>query len=235
MMIQCAVLLLLPLLGQCALVCSPTDCAELWRSCSSISGVQTIYPNGADSAVTVYCDMGCENDTKGGWTVFQRRLDGTVTFFRSWEEYKKGFGFACGEYWLGLDFLHQLTRNKAYELRVDMEDFEGNRAFARYSSFSVASEEEGYKLTVSGFTNGGAGDSLSYHNGQKFSTFDKDHKDCANTYLGGHWYNGCHYSNPNGIYAHGPTKLFAIGVNWLSFKGHYYSLKSFTMKIRPLA
>ena len=39
-----------------------------------------------------------------------------------------------------------------------MEDFEDNRVFARHSSFAVGSEEEGYKLTVGGFTNGGAGE-----------------------------------------------------------------------------
>ncbi|XP_062400046.1 microfibril-associated glycoprotein 4-like [Sardina pilchardus] len=232
----CLVLLLLLLLVSLAGLHYPTDCADLYAS-GVVSGVYTIYPDGNHSAVRVYCDMGSQNEEgEGGWTVFQRRMDGSVTFYRSWNQYKEGFGNVSGEYWLGLQVLHQLTTSKTCELKVDMEDFEGNRVFARYSNFSVASEEEGYKLTVSGFTDGGAGDSLSYHNGQHFSTYDTDHPgNCAQTYLGAHWYNNCHFSNPNGVYAHGPTTLFAIGVNWRSFREYHYSLKSFTMKIKPLA
>ncbi|XP_076143662.1 microfibril-associated glycoprotein 4-like [Alosa pseudoharengus] len=238
------VLLLLPLLGQCDLH-YPINCAALHAS-GVVSGVYTIYPDGVNSAVGVYCDMGCHNSEEravttdeGGWTVFQRRMDGSVNFYRPWNQYKEGFGNTSGEYWLGLQSLHQLTRNKPHELRVDMEDFEGNRVFARYSSFSVASEEHGYKLTVSGFTNGGAGDSLTRHNGKKFSTFDKDQDlsddNCASKYLGGYWYDDCHVSNPNGAYLWGPTDHYAISVNWHAFKGYHYSLKFITMKIRHVA
>ncbi|XP_062398867.1 microfibril-associated glycoprotein 4-like [Sardina pilchardus] len=239
--IQCVVLLLLPLLGRCDLQCDHhlTDCADLHPS-GVVSGVYTIYPN--HSAVRVYCDMGSQDneEDEGGWTVFQRRMDGSVNFYRPWIQYKEGFGNLSSEYWLGLQSLHQLTNNKAYELRVDMEDFEGNRVFARYSNFSVASEEEGYKLTVSGFTNGGAGDSLTYHSGSKFSTFDKDQdsfstKNCASSFLGGYWYHQCHASNPNGAYLWGYTKHEGLSVNWHAFKGYRYSLKFFTMKIKPVA
>ncbi|XP_031418077.2 microfibril-associated glycoprotein 4-like, partial [Clupea harengus] len=237
--IQCVVVLLLPWLGQCSLQ-YPTDCADLLSSGSRVSGVYTIYPDGVRTGVQVYCDMGCQ-DTKeeGGWTVFQRRVDGTVNFIRPWNQYKDGFGNASSEYWLGLESQHQLTTNREHELRVDMEDFEDNRVFARYSSFAVGSEIEGYKLTVGGFNNGGAGDSLAYHNGQKFTTFDKDQDshsgNCADTFFGGYWYDECHVSNPNGLYLWGNTSHSAVGVNWRAFKGYHYSLKSITMKIRPVA
>ena len=83
------------------------------------------------------------------------------------------------------------------------------------------------------------GDSLTHHNGQKFTTFDKDQDsnpgNCANIYFGGYWYASCHVSNPNGLYLWGPTSHYAVGVNWYAFKGYYYSLKSITMKIRPVA
>ncbi|KAL0202297.1 hypothetical protein M9458_000315, partial [Cirrhinus mrigala] len=70
--------------------------------------------------------------------------------------------------------MYQRTRKNKYMLRVDLEDFTGRKGFALYSSFSVDCETDGYKLHISGFKDGGAGDSLFVHNGQKFSTFDKD-------------------------------------------------------------
>eukprot|EP00064_Thunnus_orientalis_P025174 superscaffoldBa00012073_g25510 len=179
-------------------------------------------------------------DSVGGrWTVFQRRMDGSVNFYRPWDHYKKGFGIAAGEYWLGLENLFHLTRRKKVELLVDMEDFSGKKVFARYSSFSIESEFYGYRLHVSGFKNGGAGDSLSYHNKQKFSTFDRDQdpdsRDCAKLHLGAFWFNRCHYSNPNGIYrleADGTVKY--VGVEWQTWKGYNRSLKTISMKIRPV-
>lgn len=53
--------------------------------------------------------------------------------------------------------MHLLTQAKDYELRVDMEDFEGNSAFAQYGLFSVGPEAEGYKLKLGSFTKGTAG------------------------------------------------------------------------------
>lgn len=44
-----------------------------------------------------------------------------------------------------------------------MEDFEGKKAYALYESFSVGSEADGYKLQVSGFVNGGAGETNYRH------------------------------------------------------------------------
>ncbi|CAK6982475.1 microfibril-associated glycoprotein 4-like [Scomber scombrus] len=176
----------------------------------------------------------------GGWTVFQRRMDGSVNFYRPWDHYKKGFGSAAGEYWLGLESLFHLTLRKKFELLVDMEDFSGNKVFARYSSFSIDPESHGYRLNVSGFTNGGAGDSLSGHNGQKFSTFDKDQDsssyNCARQYLGAFWYHyGCHTTNPNGVYRWGAdATIHGVGVEWSLWKDYNYSLKTFSMKIRPV-
>ncbi|XP_028424555.1 microfibril-associated glycoprotein 4-like [Perca flavescens] len=180
--------------------------------------------------------MGSEG---GRWTVFQRRMDGTVNFYRGWDQYKTGFGIAAGEYWLGLESLYHLTLRKRYELLVDMEDFEGNKVFAHYSSFSIDPEYYGYTLHVSGFTDGGAGDSLIVHNGMKFTTFDKDldtyGENCARLKLGAFWYYHCHHANPNGVYRWGAdSTLTHVGVEWNHWKGRNYSLKTISMKIRPV-
>ncbi|XP_028424413.1 microfibril-associated glycoprotein 4 [Perca flavescens] len=231
-------LLLAPLLTSCYPLVLPLDCSDIHDNDNSRpSGVYTIYPIGPTSAVQVYCDM----ESQGGhWTVFQRRLDGTVNFYRGWDQYKTGFGIAAGEYWLGLESLYHLTQRKRYELLVDMEDFEGNKTFACYSSFSIDAESSGYTLHVSGFTNGGAGDSLSYHNGQKFSTFDRDQdssdtRNCARSNLGAFWYKSCYSTNPNGVYRWGnDSSLSSVGVDWVQWKGRNYSLKTISMKIRPV-
>ncbi|XP_071241403.1 microfibril-associated glycoprotein 4-like isoform X2 [Salvelinus alpinus] len=169
--------------------------------------------------------------------VIQKRKDGTVNFYRGWDQYRSGFGQASGEYWLGLENIHLLTQRKKYELRVDLEDFEGAKVHVQYSSFSVDSEHEGYKLHFSGFKDGGAGKSMDEHNGQKFSTFDKDQdthvSNCAKSYLGGWWYGECHSVNANGVYLWGDS-IYGIGINWVTWKGYKYSLKAIAMKIRPV-
>ena len=58
--------------------------------------------------------------------------------------------------------MHLLTQAKNYELRVDMEDFDGQKVFAHYSSFSVGSETEGYQLNLGSFTKGAAGGILFF-------------------------------------------------------------------------
>uniref|UniRef100_A0A8C6UHQ1 Microfibril associated protein 4 n=1 Tax=Neogobius melanostomus TaxID=47308 RepID=A0A8C6UHQ1_9GOBI len=227
-------LFLAPLLSCCRAEAKPVDCSDVFQqNPSSASGVYTIFPFSERFSVQVYCDR----ETDGGdWTVIQRRMDGTVNFYRGWDQYVAGFGDAEGEYWLGLEFIHKITAKRAQELLVEMEDFEGNKASARYSSFSVGGECDGYKLTVSGFTDRGAGDSLTHHSGMKFSTFDKDQDgsplNCAQVYYGGWWYSNCHWTNPNGLYAWGAS-TYGIGINWQTWKGFKYSLKSLTMKIRP--
>ncbi|XP_068585293.1 microfibril-associated glycoprotein 4-like isoform X1 [Cebidichthys violaceus] len=235
--VSVVLLLLAPLLISCYDLIQPLDCSDIHQQDKRRpSGVYTIHPAGEKSAVEVYCDMESEG---GRWTVIQRRMDGSLNFYRPWDQYKFGFGNTSGEYWLGLDHIHYLTQKQKYELLVDMEDFNWKKVFARYSVFSVGAECDGFVLKVSGFTNGGAGDSLSYHNGQKFSTFDKDQdkdvKNCARRYLGAFWYKNCHQANPNGVYRWGAdSTLYAVGVSWYHWKGHDYSLKTISMKIRPV-
>ncbi|XP_037731468.1 techylectin-5B-like [Drosophila subpulchrella] len=75
----------------------------------------------------VYCD---QQTTDGGWTVIQRRDDfgeSRENFNRDWSDYKNGFGEPNKDFWLGNENIYMLTNNDEYSLRVDLEDFEGNK------------------------------------------------------------------------------------------------------------
>ena len=119
------------------------SCAELYKAGKRISGVYTIDPDNAE-AFDVFCD---QTTAGGGWTVFQKRLDGSVDFYRGWDDYKRGFGNLNGEFWLGLDKIHRLTKQRS-RLRVDLEDTTGKTAYAEYDFFGVASENSKYKLSL---------------------------------------------------------------------------------------
>ncbi|XP_062578160.1 ficolin-1-like, partial [Saccostrea cucullata] len=86
----------------------------------------------------------------GGWTVIQKRQDGSTNFYRTWNEYKAGFGDPSKNYWIGNDALHLLTKNRKHELRLDLQRFNGQKGYAKYSSFAVGDEGSKYKLSVSG-------------------------------------------------------------------------------------
>eukprot|EP00794_Sanderia_malayensis_P006932 gene6932-7711_t len=206
-------------------------CSELFKNGYRKNGVYFIRPD-EGQPFNVYCDM--ETDDKG-WTVIQRRMDGSQDFYLNWDDYKKGFGNLRKEFWLGNDLIHRLTKQKNTMIRFDLEDTQGNKAFAEYSSFSIDSEASKYRLHVAGYK-GTAGDSFQLHNGHAFSTKDRDNDvsgaSCATNYHGAWWYEKCHLSNLNGKYLNGNHKSFANGVNWYHWKRHYYSLKKTEMKIR---
>uniref|UniRef100_A0A8C2SMW3 Fibrinogen C-terminal domain-containing protein n=1 Tax=Capra hircus TaxID=9925 RepID=A0A8C2SMW3_CAPHI len=223
----------------CANGSRPRDCLDVLLSGQQEDGVYSVFPTHDPAGFQVYCDMRTDG---GGWTVFQRREDGSVNFFRGWEAYRDGFGKLTGEHWLGLKRIHALTTQAAYELHVDLEDFDNGTAYAHYGSFgvglfSVDPEEDGYPLTVADYS-GTAGDSLLKHSGMKFTTKDRDsdhsENNCAAFYRGAWWYRNCHTSNLNGQYLRGAHASYADGVEWSSWTGWQYSLKFSEMKIRPV-
>lgn len=212
------------------------DCSEILRNIprtQNHDGVYTIYPDHLN-AKEVYCDMTTDG---GGWTVIQKRVDGSTDFYRTWREYKEGFGNAHHNYWIGNDVIHQLTKIKPQKLRVDLQKFSGVKGHGKYSSFAISDENDKYKLTVSGFNGGKIGNSLDgVHNGMKFTTKDQDNDlrkngNCAHQYFGGWWYNNGYNSNLNGKYA----KSAVSGVMYNTWGGfnHLTALKSTQMMIRP--
>nr|XP_031290849.1 tenascin-X isoform X3 [Camelus dromedarius] len=208
----------------------PRDCGEEMQNGVSTSRTTTIFLNGnRERPLNVFCDM--ETDG-GGWLVFQRRMDGKTDFWRDWEDYAHGFGNLSGEFWLGNEALHSLTKAGDYSLRVDLRD--GDEAvFAQYDSFQVDSAAEYYRLHLDGY-HGTAGDSMSYHSGSVFSARDRDPNNllisCAVSYRGAWWYRNCHYANLNGLYG---STVDHQGVSWYYWKGFDFSIPFTEMKLRP--
>ncbi|EDS31757.1 fibrinogen and fibronectin [Culex quinquefasciatus] len=118
--------------------------------------------------------------------------------YKNWTEYKNGFGDLNGEFWLGLDKIHVLTKTKVRELLIQVVDFAGNVYHSKYGAFAVGSEDEKFDLKSSlVYQSGNMGDSLTQHKGRKFTTYDSDNDaygpgNCAGMYHGAWWYNQCH-------------------------------------------
>ncbi|CAF1071706.1 unnamed protein product [Adineta steineri] len=217
----------------------PIDCAAIYRKqeredLDITSGVYKIYPE--DSvAFKVFCDM--ETDG-GGWTVIQRRgeFPRQEDFYRDWKDYKNGFGNGTREFWLGNDKIYTLTNQDKYDLRFDLEDYDGIKRFALYSGFRIGDESTNYRMTYDAFLKGDAGDSLAGQSGMQFTTKDRDNDlstrygNCAQTFKGAWWHKDCHFTNPNG---ERKNNNYGEGLNWYTWHGYYYSLKKIEMKIRP--
>ncbi|KXJ05875.1 Techylectin-5B [Exaiptasia diaphana] len=204
----------------------PSSCSDASHCGCKTSGVYTFKDN-----LKLFCD---QETNGGGWTVIQRRQDGSQDFYLGWQDYKVGFGSLTGEFWLGLDKIHQLTQQSRHSLRVDLED----TVFAEYDNFAVSDESSLYKLTIGNYK-GNAGDSLAEHNNQFFSTKDRDNDsnptdNCAQTFKGAWWHSRCYKSSLNGLYLNGTTTEFAKGIVWYAWKGYLYSAKRAEMKIRPI-
>ncbi|XP_059204851.1 angiopoietin-related protein 6 [Centropristis striata] len=212
------------------------DCQHVLESGETTSGIYLLRPQSANRLLQAWCE---QSRAQGGWTVIQRRQDGSVNFFRTWEQYKQGFGNLDGEYWLGLEHLYWLTKQAQYKLRVAMEDWQGRQVFAEYDSFHLEPESDWYRLRL-GQYQGNAGDSLSWHNNKAFTTLDRD-KDsytgnCAHFQKGGWWYHMCAHSNLNGVWYRGGhyRSRYQDGVYWAEFHGGSYSLKRVSMMIKPV-
>lgn len=154
-----------------------------------------------------------------GWIVVGRRVDGTVNFDRTWNDYAQGFGSPINEFWAGNEALHRLSRDNCTRLRIELNDIDGNYWVANYEDFSIGSEETGYRLRVGGYS-GNATDAMSYQNNMAFSAKDRDmdisSTDCAANYHGGWWFSHCQHANLNGRYSLGLTWYRSDSNQWMA-------------------
>uniref|UniRef100_A0A8C8Y3U5 Angiopoietin-2 n=1 Tax=Panthera leo TaxID=9689 RepID=A0A8C8Y3U5_PANLE len=211
------------------------DCAEAFKSGRTANGIYTlVFPNSTEE-IKAYCDM---ETAGGGWTIIQRREDGSVDFQRTWNEYKVGFGNPSGEHWLGNEFVFQVTNQQPYVLKIHLKDWEGNEAYSLYERFSLSSEEFNYRIHLQGLTGTAGKISSISQPGNDFSTKDADNDKCickcSQMLTGGWWFDACGPSNLNGMYypQRQNTNKFS-GIKWYYWKGSGYSLKATTMMIRP--
>ncbi|NWV82806.1 ANGP4 protein, partial [Dasyornis broadbenti] len=215
------------------------DCAEAHRA-----GIHTRMhlathskpsPACPSLPLQAYCDM--ETD-RGGWTIIQLRANGSLSFQRSWREYKQGFGDAAGEYWLGNEAVHLLTSRVPYALRVELRDWEGGQVYAHYGKFQLGSERQFYRLSLQDYSGTAGQQSGLALQGTQFSTRDADNDNClckcAQMLSGGWWFDACGLSNLNGIYYPARNNIRKLnGIRWHHFQGPSYSLKGTRMMIRP--
>lgn len=240
--------------SQCAVqsspqfIIAPRDCSDYNVLEVKKNGVYRVTPDPRNGTFEVFCEM---ESFGGGWTVIQQRLNGSVSFNRTWAEYKKGFGNLRGEFWLGNDYIHLLTKAKDMILRIELEDFEGVREYAKYDEFYVANEYLRYRLSVSGYS-GTAGNAISFnkhfnHDQKFFSTPDRDNDmytsgNCGAYYSSGWWFDACMSANLNGKYYHKRYKGVRNGIfwgTWHNMSTEYYptnyrqAFKTVKMMIRP--
>ena len=204
------------------------DCSDAYRRGLTSHCLLEIKP-GTLPAYKVFCRMDVNEGR--GYTVIQRRMDGSVNFIQNYSAYRRGFGFLEGEYWIGLDRISQLTQSpyqRDTTLRVKMCTFDGECAEARYNYFKVLGGQFGYKVYITGYdTNSTAGDALGDEADfnrtahlQRFSTFDFDfdrsRDNCASLSLSGWWHNRCWLANPNGQYRPSSVSDWKA-IHWLPF------------------
>ena len=126
----------------------PKGCLQLYEEGNRGNGIYNIDPDGKGN-FSVLCDM---ESSGGGWTVFQKRFNGSVNFYRNWTEYQHGFGDLSREFWLGLEKIHRMSMGTENVLRIEMEDFEGEQRYAEYRPFQVLNECEQYKLVIGNYS-----------------------------------------------------------------------------------
>ncbi|XP_028406742.1 ficolin-1-like [Dendronephthya gigantea] len=166
-------------------------------------------------------------DTNGkGWIVFMKN-DGknAAIFNQDWATYQNGFGdLNSNHFWLGNEFLHQITKFIPHELHVDIQEAGVADKYAFYSSFQVSDENDGYRLTFDTSSyQGDAGDKLTNHNNMRFTAKDKDldtySGNCGQSYgYVAWWYYSC--------WAALPTRIPPRWTNDLDF---------IQLKIRPMS
>nr|CDJ92545.1 C-type lectin and Fibrinogen domain containing protein [Haemonchus contortus] len=209
-----------------------SDCADWYEAGHREDGEYRIIVKG--KPYTVYCDM---HTAGGGWVVFQRRIDGSDSFWdHNWTEYRNGFGKMGlnSNFWLGNEALYQLTnKDSDVILRVEMRGDRTPKAknpngywWNHYFKFRVGPEKTDYtleRLRLDWRHNEGNASTawydITYSVGAKFSTFDRindPRPNCVTEYrMGGWWLRYCALATLNGAYELSQDPSREYGMFWI--------------------
>ncbi|XP_035032309.1 angiopoietin-related protein 4-like [Hippoglossus stenolepis] len=216
----------------------PRDCHDLFVRGQRASGIYSIQPKSSEP-FNVLCEM----TSDAGWTVIQKRQDGSQKFNQLWESYKKGFGSLNGEFWLGLENIRSLSTQGQYVLQVELSDRAGEQQTTRYQ-FNLDGEEKKYAVHLEQEASAGVQEDIftTGASGVSFSTADRDNDlaadaNCAELLSGGWWFSRCGESNLNGRYPRRPSELrkrrHGRQEMFWTRKGQDSSLKTTLLKITP--
>ncbi|XP_078071412.1 angiopoietin-related protein 3-like [Mustelus asterias] len=214
----------------------PADCYQIFKRGKRTSGIYSIQPKGSQ-LLQAYCQMTAEF----GWTVIQRRFNGSLDFDRSWLDYKTGFGDLHGEFWLGLENFYQIVHQAKHILRIELADWKNETRYIEYT-FKIGSKDNNYTLQIGQVLTGDLSSAISDCKALPFSTSDRDndlHTDinCAGQHSGGWWFSACGEANLNGKYLQSRISRRPDrkkGIFWKTWKGNYYSFKSTQLMVRPM-
>ena len=180
-------------------------------------------------------------EQEDGWIIIQRRVDASVSFERSWYEYVAGFGDVDGNFWLGLETMHDLTTAQQMSLQIDVVPCNIPAVSIPYQQIQVGDAASEYLLNITSDTPGDDTlyNSMNYHSGSKFSTYDNDNdvdssRNCAEHFRAGWWFYSCHQLHLNGVYG-GASGIsdYNMRMTFLS-DNRYEPIRTVTMKIRAI-
>lgn len=159
----------------------------------------------------------------------RRRAPYAVSFNRSWDAYKNGFGDVRGEFWLGLEKIHHITRQPfvRFSLRIEAKLANGLAYYAEYNNFFIGDENQNYRILSIGSAIAKT-NNYFLTNGTVFATADRDQK-----YLCGSRYNGFWYFESKATGNLGCSQI-TMNADTPYWRGYTPAFVLTEMKIRPL-
>jgi len=197
-------------------------------------------------------DTANSETSKRGWSVIQRRANGNINFERGWNDYVHGFGSLAGEYWVGLENIYYLTLQnevlhdrtvyyKFPQMRIDLEDWDGIKAFVEYEKYAILPQESDYRIYAIYRPHGPAvlGRNPSPLSPVEFSTFDADNDqsstNLARKYRSGWWFHLFPLGSLNGPYPKIGGKMSYNNIYWVYWERinpNNTAFKHITMKLQ---
>lgn len=206
----------------------PKDCNQLYNYGQRRSAIYQISPDGTN-VIKARCDF----SNSGGWTVIQYRHDGSLDFYRNYQNYTIGFGDPASEHWLGLENIHKLTYGQqSVRVKVELTDFNDHSEFVEHEDFYVYGADQGYKANIGIKRHGElSSDNFSLIKGERFTTFDNDQDtwkegNCATDLHSAGWFSRCTYFNANGRY-------YSTGIDTANKRDGIYWAK-YPVNLRPV-